>query len=143
MRGGGGELSPQEMTIVRGQLQDTVHRIVGAMRGEMDDRDVMQERAMAATLDEEQYDTWMQGGGIAAMSPQQQEVMMDMSRGALLGTVLDTSQVADLVAGGAANATAEQLHIMGGGIPDVRGRPAVYVGSFLRYPPSKDFVDQP
>jgi hypothetical protein len=141
MRGGGGDLDAEQAQLLRGQLQDTVHKIVGAMRGDIDDRDVMQERTMAAVLSNDQYDTWMQGGGIADLTSNQQHVMVDLSRGALLGTVLNATQVADLVAGKNAKPTQEQVAIMGGGVSDVKGRPAVYVGSLLRYPPLKDFVE--
>ena len=133
MRGGGGDLDAEQARILRGQLQDTVHKIVGAMRGEIDDRDVMQERTMAAVLSDDQYDTWMQGGGLADLTPPQQRVMLDLSRRALLGTVLDTNQVAELVTGSDAKPTQQQIAIAGGGdsLPDIKGLPAVYVGSFL------------
>lgn len=138
---GGGDLDAEQVQLLQGQLQDTVHKIVGAMRGEINDRDVMQERTMAAVLSDEQYDTWMQGGGISDLTSNQKQAMVDLSRGALLGTVLSAAQVSDLVTGRNAKPTKEQVAIMGGGVSNVEGRPAVYVGSLLRYPPLKDFIE--
>lgn len=142
LSGGGRVPSEHEVNAMEKEMASLLHNLsYGSNDGKRltgggDPMDV-HATIMRQVLDPDQYTTWSQGGKVHGVKGGQRQMIVELSRGALLSNILTPHQIRDMAFGRTPHTTKKQRYVAQT-LFTTRAEPLMVWGAQMMYPPSHD-----